>query len=325
MEHDDFNEEELYSSDVFRPMNVPTPVQQAAAVAASPASFIAPPPSESDNPLAGYFRLPGLTVSLPTGGRYMPRGTVEFDRLGRLEVFAMGGTDEALLKSPDALMSGLAIEKMIQSCVPGIKSPKLLSAPDLDVILIAIRAASYGNTMDMEVQCPECDARSEFEVDLPTVLDTMSPIPDILELRLSSEVVLTLQPHTLDAQTKLLIRAYEENRKAQALDEDIPEERKAQILSETVDRVREFQDQSLSNAISYVTTPAATVMDRTHIIEFVKKMKREWKDKLLAEVEKINGLGIDRNLPVVCSECKHEWTTVLEFNPSTFFGQSSSA
>lgn len=304
---DDFDEAEMFSPE---------------AVKKSLETFSAP---ESPNPLSGYFRLPGITIELPTKGRFLPKGALELDRTGRLAVYAMGGADEALLKSPDALMSGLAIEKMIESCVPGLKTPKLISAPDLDVILLAIRAASSGTTMPMEIECPKCGEENEFDVDLATVLATVTPVPDVLELRLSPELLVTLQPHTLDSQTTILIAAYEESRRAQQINENTSEEEKKEILSQTVDRVRGFQYDSIANAITYVTTPSQTVVDRDHIHEFVVKAPREWQDALQNKIEEINKMGIDRNIHATCGKCKHEWSALLEFNPATFFEPSSSA
>lgn len=306
--HDDFDESEMFSPEVAkRAFANTTPV------------------AGSDNPLAGYFRLPGITVTLPTGGRFLPAGTLQLDRLGRLEIFALSGADEALLKSPDALMSGLAIEKMIESCAPGIKSPQDISAPDLDVILLAIRAASSGNTMPMEITCPACEEDNEFDVDLPTVLATVTPMPDELELRLSPDVLVGLQPHTLNSQTNLLIAAYEEARRAQMMPDDLDEAAKKAMLSATVDRVKRFQYESIANAISHVTTPSDTVINRKHIMEFVQKVPRQWQDALQEKIEEINKMGIDRSVEARCGSCEHIWKANIEFNPATFFGPSSSA
>ena len=101
------------------------------------------------NPLTKYFRIPGVHIKLPTHGAFMPTGSVAFTMNDEVPVYPMRGMDELLLKSPDALMNGYAIEKLIESCVPAIKFPRLISSPDLDVILMAIRAATYGETITL--------------------------------------------------------------------------------------------------------------------------------------------------------------------------------
>jgi hypothetical protein len=96
-------------------------------------------------------------------------------------------------------MSGLAIEKLISSCVPAIKTPALISAPDLDVLLIAIRAATYGNMMPVDVECPKCSEELSFDCDLGAVLGTMVEVPETLDLRLSKDVVVVMKPHSLQS------------------------------------------------------------------------------------------------------------------------------
>jgi hypothetical protein len=307
---DDFNESELFTNNTTM-----TPAEAMAA---------APPPIPGGNPLAGYFRVPGLSIGLPTRGRYLPDGAITLDSQGKVEVYPMRSGDELLLKSPDALMSGIAIEKLIESCVPSIKTPSLVSAPDLDVLLLAIRAATYGNTMSVEVECPECDAELSFDCDLSHVLSTMNEIQDGLDVRLSDEVVVVLRPHTLGSQTRLLLAAYEEQRRALSLDaEVVGEEARQKILKKTYDRLAEFQTQAILDAIIKVAIPGQEVTDPAHIKEFIKNTNKDWHKKIETKVEEINMMGIDREVEACCKECKHEWKTMLEFNPATFFGQSS--
>ena len=81
--------------------------------------------------LKKYYRMPGVHIRLPTNGAFMPPGSVEFTMSGDIPVYPMRGADELLLKSPDALMSGYAIEELLKSCVPAIQFPRLVSSPDL--------------------------------------------------------------------------------------------------------------------------------------------------------------------------------------------------
>lgn len=292
---DDFDESNLFSG-------VPQPVAQ-----------------PSGNPLSGYFRMPGLSIGLPTGGRFLPKGAIQLDAKGQVEVYPMRSADELLLKSPDALMNGLAIERLIESCIPAIKTPGLVSAPDLDVILLAIRAATYGNMMSVEVECPECQTELSFECDLAAVLATMTELPEDLSVRLSEEVVVHLRPLALSSQTKLLLAAFEEQRRAQMADESTDDEYRQRVLRETFDRLTQYQSQSVSDAIDKVVVPNTEVTDRLHILEFVKNMNKVWSSKLQTRIEEINSMGMNRDIDAQCGKCKHAWKTKLEFNPATFF------
>lgn len=302
---DDFNESEMFS-----------PAALERAEATQPAG---------GNPLAGYFRMPGLTVPLPTGGRYLPAGTIEMDATGRVEVFPMGSADELLLKSPDALMSGLAVERLLMSCVPSIKAPQMISAPDLDVLLIAIRVATYGNLMPVDVECPSCSEEMSFDCDLSAVLGTMVDVPETIELRLSKDVIVVMKPHSMASQTKLLLAAYDEQRRAQNIDEDsLTDEQRKHLYEVTIDRFAGFQAQSLTNGIVKIVVPNNEVAERKFIEEFVRKTTKQWQNKIQNKLEEINTMGVNRDIEVKCTACAHEWKSTLEFNPATFFEQSSS-
>lgn len=278
------------------------------------------------NPLAGFFRLPGLEISLPTNGRYMPAGSIELNPAGKVEVFAMQGSDELLLTSPDALMSGVAVEKIIESCIPAIKNPELVSAPDLDVIVIAIRAASSGNTMEMELTCPKCKEEMEFEVDLRHILATTSEIPETLELRLSDEMVIFFKPHSLRDQTRMMLAAFEENRRVTALEgKELDDATRRQVLIDTLGRMKNFENESIMASIEKIVVPNAEVTERAFIMEWLANAPKKNTEAIKKKLEEINGMGIDKTIDAKCmsEKCGHEWKTSLEFNPSTFFAQGS--
>ena len=98
----------------------------------------------SGNPLQQYFRQPKIYIKLPTSGIYSPPGTVQGD-INNLPVYGMSGMDEIIMKTPDALLTGESVVKIIQSCCPSITNAWALSSLDTEMILTAIRIATYGN------------------------------------------------------------------------------------------------------------------------------------------------------------------------------------
>ncbi len=314
MVDDDFNESEMFSQQAFVPAPAPVAVP---VVAAAP---------EADNPLSKYFRLPGLSVSLPTAGAFFPAGGVELDAAGEVSVLPMRAADELLLSSPDALMNNTAITNLIRSCVPAIKMPEYVSAPDLDVLLIAIRIASSGETMEIELPCPECKKENTFEVHLPSVIGTMKQIPAQNPLRLSDEVVVYLRPHTVSAQTKVLVSAFRETRAAQAIDADqtLSDDERNKRLNGVMDRLNDMNLFGLANSIVKIVVPGYEVTNHQHIKEFLGNTDKATLNKLRIEMERINGMGIDKSVPATCQHCAHSWEGSIEFNPATFFEERSS-
>jgi hypothetical protein len=99
--------------------------------------------------------MPGVLVALPTKAHSIRLDQLSSPRRNEVEVLPMRAADEILMKSPDALMSGYALEKLIESCVPAIKHPKIVSTPDLDVLLLAIRVASVRQQNGCRSEVPQ--------------------------------------------------------------------------------------------------------------------------------------------------------------------------
>lgn len=283
------------------------------------------PEAPATNPLLQYYRMPGLNVALPTRGAFMPPGTIALTQAGSLPVLPMRAQDELLLKNPDALMSGYAIEKLIESCVPGIASARLISTPDLDVLLLAIRAATYGDTMTMNAPCPECGHDNEYTTDLPSMLSTTKFIEPENPVRLSDDVVVYVRPYNLHNATALALASFEEARKHQALDaEGAEQHERTRVMNESLERLAKMNMHILADCVVKVVVPVATVEDRRAIYEFLTNVKKPWVGKIEKVLTKINNQGVDKSVHAECAKCHHTWTTEVEFNPSTFFGESSS-
>ena len=124
----------------------------------------------SNNPLRQYFRRPALYISLPSKGKYYPQGTLDMPENGELPVYPMTAIDEITAKTPDALFNGNAVVDIIKSCIPSIKDPWNLPSTDVDTLLIAIRAATNGNDLEVESICPACDETGKYGVNLISLL-----------------------------------------------------------------------------------------------------------------------------------------------------------
>jgi hypothetical protein len=275
-----------------------------------------------DDPLAKYYRVPGVHVRLPSDGVFMPPGSVQFTMKGDLPVYPMRAADELLLKSPDALMSGYAIEELLKSCVPGIKQPRLLTSADLDVLLLAIRAATYGELLTLEPVCPNCGATTEVQANMAAIMATIQPIDSENIVRLSDDVLIFLRPYNVDNVTKMGIASFEETRKVQALENAEENARLAQI-NQSMQRIVAMTLDALASCVIKVVVREGEVCDPISIRKFIGNISKAWIDKLQAKMEEMNNRGIDKHYDVKCGKCGHEWRPEIEFNPSTFFASAS--
>jgi hypothetical protein len=276
------------------------------------------------NPLGKYFRIPGVHVKLPTHGAFMPPGSIEFTMNDEVPVYPMRTADEMLLKSPDALMNGYAIEKLLESCVPAIKNPRLISSPDLDVLLMAIRAATLGEIITMTPVCPECGVQNETHQHLGRLMTTITDVDPVNMVRLSDEVVVYVRPHNLENATKLGIASFEEARKVQAFDEDTTQTERAAQIGRSMARLAALSSDTTADCIIKVVVPEGEVVDKSSIREFIANISKTWSEKITEMLESINQKGIEKGFEVTCSGCQHKWKAMIEFNPSTFFDNGSS-
>lgn len=275
-----------------------------------------------DDPLAKYYRIPGVHVRLPSNGAFMPPGSIELTMNDDVPVYPMRAADELLLKAPDALMSGYAIEQLIKSCVPAIHAPRLISSPDLDVLLLAIRAATYGELMPVMPTCPECTKESEVHINLLAILGTARSIDPENPVRLSDDVVAYLRPYNMDNATRIGLTSYEETRKVQAMEGAEETTRIAQI-NQSMNRIVSLTMDMLASCIVKVVIREGEVTDPVSIRKFIGNVSKAWIDKLQAKMDEMNGKGIDKHYAVTCAHCGHAWQPEIEFNPATFFASAS--
>lgn len=275
------------------------------------------------NPLAQYFRAPGVHVKLPTNGAFMPPGSIDFTLKHEVPVFPMRTADELLLKSPDALMNGYAVEKLLESCVPAIRYPRMLSSPDLDTLLMAIRAATYGEIIELTPTCPSCEAVNEVRRNLAYLLNGMTFVDPENPVRLSDEIIVYVKPYTMQSATILGVATFEETRLIQAVESGTTQDRGEQ-MNRSMSRLAQLATQIMAECIIKVVIPNDEVTDRSMILQFIENVGKEWTDKIQTKLDEINRKGIDKNFPIECASCGHEWQTQIEFDPTTFFASSSS-
>ena len=126
------------------------------------------PKTNNINPLASLMRQPKIYVKLPSNGKYWPEGSLNITQNSEYPIYSMTAKDELILKTPDALMNGQAVVDVIQSCMPNVINAWEMPNIDTDAILIAIRLATYGDSMDTTFKVGE--EEMTYSIDLRMVL-----------------------------------------------------------------------------------------------------------------------------------------------------------
>ena len=107
----------------------------------------------SNNPLRQFFRRPAVYLKLPSRGQYWAPGSLDLPENGELPVYPMTAIDEISYRTPDALFNGQAVINVVQSCVPSILDAGKIPNMDLNALMVAIRIASYGHSLDVASTC----------------------------------------------------------------------------------------------------------------------------------------------------------------------------
>jgi len=273
----------------------------------------------SENPLANYFRQPSIYISLPSKGKFYPKGTLDMPKNDELPVYPMTATDEITYKTPDALFNGSAIIKVIESCVPNIKDAWEIPISDIDLILTAIRIASYGHTLDIETTCPECKEEASYGFDLRAVIDNIKS-PDYDKPLTIGDLEVYLKPLNYRDINENNIAQFEEQKLNAILqDAEMPEDEKLKLLTEAFKKVSELTIHSMTNSIDYIKTEDTIVKDKKHIDEFLHQCERQTFESIKERIVSLRIINDLKPLDIKCSECEHEYKQPFTLDMTNFF------
>lgn len=276
--------------------------------------------SPMNNPLVAAYRKPALYVTLPSGGKfYNPKPKLSVD--GEIAVYPMTARDELVYKTPDALFNGEATFSVIKSCVPDIPDPNQMPINDLVVLLLAIRQATNGKNLDVDIRCPECDNINMLTVDANHILATAKPMDTDTALTWPNGFVIQVKPYNLEDRTLLQIQQVKQRKMLQALtDETIGEEERTRMFGKTFVDLAELTIDLISNCIVSVKIDEDTVVDnREQIKEWLQSITKEDYDQIRDRVEQLSGDSLDTNMNATCQECSHTWQTKLDLDVANFF------
>ena len=275
------------------------------------------------NPLTQYFRQPKLFIRLPSEGRFYPEGSLDISINGEYPVYAMTAKDELLFKTPDALLTGQSTVEVIKSCVPAILNPWLMPTLDVDVILMAIRIATYGETMEISSNCPSCQNENSFEIDITKWLGMISKIEYESEI-LFDPLTIHIRPYTYQEVTKTNLKQFEQQRIFSVInDEKMSDEEKLKLFNDSFIKISELTVDIVAGCIDHVDTPDGTVDDKEMIKEFINNASKELFDTISAHVKDMKSKNELKPVDAKCSECSNEYQIPITLDQADFFGQRS--
>ena len=283
--------------------------------------------SSTANPLSMYMRQPKIYIRLPSNGVFWPEDSLDISETGEYPVYSMTAKDELMLKVPDALMNGQAVVDVIQHCMPNIKNAWNTPNLDLDMILIAIRLATYGEMMTTPIKFGN-DLELEYQVDLRLIMDSlMNQITWIDTVPVSEELTVFVKPLTYRQISTAAIKTFETQKLMQMVNnKEINDDDKVKMFRESFKTLSDATLGTISDSISRIDSVHGSTEDPAHIKEFVENIDKDIFNGIQKHLESLRDINAIKPMILsVTDEMRAKGVTgetvevPITFDPSTFF------
>jgi hypothetical protein len=271
----------------------------------------------ANNPLQQFYRQPKIYIPLPSKGIYNKLGSISGDPT-HLSIYSMTGMDEILMKTPDALLAGESTAKLFESCCPGIKDGWEVTSLDTDLLLVAIRIATFGNVLEITHRCPQCGSQNDYDVDLGTVIDHFATcnFENTVE---THGLIIKLQPLTYKQSTNFSLVNFKLQQRLAASDSDADDHKST--VSQLFIELGVLQTEIYSASIESIDTGTAVVTESHFIREWIENCDRDIINELRTQFNKNKDIWKIPEVDVVCSgaNCKYESKLSIDLDQSSFF------
>lgn len=274
----------------------------------------------ADNPLQKFFRQPKIYISLPSKGIYNDPGTFQGE-VENIPIYGMTGMDEILMKTPDALLSGESTVKIFESCCPSIKNGWAVNALDTDVLLTAIRIATYGNSMSVVHTCPKCSLENEYEIDLGLIIEHFSNCKYDNKVVLK-DISIKLQPLTYQQTTEFSLKNFQLQQKLKQTDIITDEEEKKKILAKLFHELGLIQQEIFSASVESVDIGTSVVSEKSFIQEWLENCDKSVFDAIKDKFNKNKEAWRIPKVKVQCTSCEYESNLTIDLDQTSFFANA---
>ena len=283
---------------------------------------------ENTNPLTKYYRQPAIYIKLPSGGKYYAKDVFTPTETGEIPILPMTVKDELAFKTPDALINGQSTVDVIKSCVPNFLDPWRMVNYDTDAVLLAIRIATYGETMDINFKVPGINEEQSHTLNLPALLEELGKANIEDDTTTSKGFKVQIQPLDYKTLTKIQIARFEQQKMYGTIDSStLSEEQKQQAFAKSFETLNTVNFSLLVDSIKTITTPdGSKVTDRAQIIEFCNKADAN----TIKEIqERLSSLRLQAQIPPLKIKTTEEqikkgapiqFEVPVTYDNSNFFG-----
>ena len=272
------------------------------------------------NPLSKHFRQPAIYMQLPSRGRFWPTDSLELPVTGEIPVYPMTARDEITIRTPDALLNGQGVVDVIQSCCPSITNAWKMPSIDVDAVLLSIRIASYGNTMDFDAKCPACQEESRFGVDVGNLVSQIS-MPDYDSPVNINGLQIRLRPQPYFEANRVSQMSFTEQQILRTVnDTNLTDEQRQLRTNEYLSKLVDLNVAVCVNSTQSITMEDGTIVDDPeYITEFYNMADYKFMRRVQDQLREINAQSEIKPMDAVCDGCKQPFKIPLDFDYANFF------
>lgn len=282
------------------------------------------------NPLQNFFRKPKLSVLLPSRGRWYPKNSLSKTTV---DIYPMTAADDLRFKTNEVLLNASAVSELMQSCVPDITDPEQMPVLDLDVILLAIRQASYSSTIKASINVPNTSLTQTLDLDILGLIQNFANAAELWDEKLTlineqdESLTVILRPVTLKSMfsaTRSLIR------QQQATAEITMSNRQAdEKIAELDDQMKTLSTVSINmvaDSISEILTQDGfSIKNAGEIRQFLNQLDLAYFKAIQKHIEEQKSLisfkpiQITSTAEQIAAGAPETWTANIQFNINNFF------
>lgn len=269
------------------------------------------------NPLQKFFRQPKIYISLPSKGLYYEPGTLQGD-YSHVPIYAMSGMDEIIMKTPDALFTGEATAKVIESCCPYIKNARTMPGIDIDALLIAIKIATFGDKMSVTQTCRACGTDNDYELELSNYLEHFTKLTFVNTINITETLSIRIRPLQYEEMNYFSVENFKLQKMLMQLSDTDENERQQQVDKIYTD-LSELQLQLFLTAIESVQAEGTLVVEKAFIEDWLRNTERDTYKLIKEKLEKNKEEWSMPEQKVKCTNCGSENSLVVSIDQSNFF------
>ena len=161
-----------------------------------------------------------------------------------------------------------------------MQDPWAMPSIDLDFCLIAIRVATYGESMEVGTDCPHCNASNSYDINLLEWMQVFNNFTFVDTIDIDPLTV-HIRPYNYKEITKTSIKTLEQQRLFAVInDEQISDEEKLDRFGKSFVKITELTVDIIADCITQIETPNGASTDKAQIKDFINNCSKDVFEKI---------------------------------------------